>query len=209
MKLILDERVKHRLTGVLVLLSLAVIFLPAMIKKSTRHLDGHLNVAIQVPSKPLVPKVVVPSEKAVFDAVKVPHVQRALPLPQPLHSQVTQVPVKLIQPAIRVVPLVVAKPAQSAKPAVPVVRIEKKALPLTGYGVQLASFARQRNANLLVQRLRSKGYQASYNTIKTAHGVVYKVVVGGFKGRDEARSIQKKLASDLQLNGFIILNEVG
>ena len=37
MKLMMDERVKHRLTGVVVLVSIAVIFVPAMIKKSNKR----------------------------------------------------------------------------------------------------------------------------------------------------------------------------
>ena len=38
MKFVMNEQLKHRLTGLVVLLSLGVIFVPAMIKKSTRHL---------------------------------------------------------------------------------------------------------------------------------------------------------------------------
>ena len=39
MKFVMDERIKHRLTGLVVILSIAAIFLPEQVKKSNqRHL---------------------------------------------------------------------------------------------------------------------------------------------------------------------------
>ena len=37
MKFVMDERLKHRLTGVVVILAIAAIFVPAVMKKSNQH----------------------------------------------------------------------------------------------------------------------------------------------------------------------------
>jgi cell division septation protein DedD len=57
----------------------------------------------------------------------------------------------------------------------------------------------------LVTRLQHQGYKARF----TKSGVMYKVVVGGLSQRHEAISLQKKLAANLQLHGFIVKTGVG
>lgn len=91
MKLITDERVKHRLTGVVVILSIAIIFVPAMIKKSNQHLGENINLSIKLPPRPELPKVAVLEEKAVFDAVKVARVSMPTMAQPPHASQVASV----------------------------------------------------------------------------------------------------------------------
>ncbi len=216
MKLIANERVKHRLTGLLVLLSLAVIFVPALIKKSTQRLGENMNFAIQLPPAPRAPQVEVPSKKIVFESVKIARVKVPLPPAKPLHSQLTQVPVELLTP-VKIPPL--AMNAVKLAKQVPVSRsvknippqkphVEKQA-PRGAYAIQLASFARQRNADLLLKRLRLSGYRANYSVVSTPLGPIYKVVVGGLNRREDAQVLQKKLATDLKLSGFIIQAGLG
>ena len=71
MKLVMDEKLKHRLIGLAVIISLGAIFAPAIMKKSSQHLDGNLNVNVQLPAKPLAPNVVMTDEKDVFKTIKV------------------------------------------------------------------------------------------------------------------------------------------
>ena len=73
-----------------------------------------------------------------------------------------------------------------------------------GYGVQLASFTQQRNAEYLVARLRKQGFVASYNKFSGKQGQFYQVVVGLVNQKNDAIDLQKKLATNMQLNGFII-----
>lgn len=74
MKFVMDERVKHRLVGLIVILSLAAIFLPAVMKKSNQRFEENVSVSVHLPAKPPLPKVAVASEKALFKTVKVAHV---------------------------------------------------------------------------------------------------------------------------------------
>ena len=39
MKWFADDKIKHRIIGLAVLLSIALVFIPAMVKKSNQHLD--------------------------------------------------------------------------------------------------------------------------------------------------------------------------
>jgi DedD protein len=108
MRLVLEQRTKHRLAGVLVVMSLAVIFLPVMIKKSSLRLEESMHVSIKLPSKPLPPELNIPSQKDLRKSVKVARIDipkispvtpvtaiaKAEPLRQnPLVSEVVKAPV--------------------------------------------------------------------------------------------------------------------
>lgn len=71
MKLVIDEKLKHRLVGVAVVLSLGAIFLPAMMKKSSQRLENNFSVNVQLPPKPTTPNVVMTNEKEMFKTIKV------------------------------------------------------------------------------------------------------------------------------------------
>lgn len=75
MKLVLDERLKHRLIGLAVILSLMAIFAPAIMKKSAQHMDRDMGMRLQMPAKPGLPDVAVVKKKEVFQSVKVAHVK--------------------------------------------------------------------------------------------------------------------------------------
>lgn len=79
----------------------------------------------------------------------------------------------------------------------------------TFFSIQVATFTQKNNADLLVEKLKNKGFSAVFNSIKNDKGVVlYQVVVGKVSQREQALDLQKKLASTMQLNGFIIKSEV-
>lgn len=75
MKLVMDEKLKHRLIGLAVIISLGAIFAPAMMKKSSQKLDGNFTVNIKLPPKPLAPNVVSTDEKELFQTIKVSKVK--------------------------------------------------------------------------------------------------------------------------------------
>lgn len=75
MKLVMDEKVKHRLIGLAVILSIAAIFAPAIMKKSNQRFDDNVSVSVELPPKPLQPNLAIANEKTMFAAVKVAHVE--------------------------------------------------------------------------------------------------------------------------------------
>ena len=70
MKMVLDERVKHRIMGLVVLISVAAIFIPALVKKSNHYLEESVNISIRLPGKPSAPKIAAINEKELFKLVK-------------------------------------------------------------------------------------------------------------------------------------------
>lgn len=222
MKFVIDERLKHRLTGVIVILSIAAIFLPAVMKKSNQRFEENVSFSVRLPEKPIPPDVEVTKEKDVFQTVKVARVEipaavetKSIQIAkaQPLSSMKSTVPAApslalkkeilvkekpkvkvaaLISPALKAA----AAPKKLAKAAVAAAKKEI-------YAVQLASFTQRDNALSLVARLRSKGYVATLNKSTGKQGY-YKVIVGQLSQRHEAVHLQKQLASSMQLNGFVI-----
>jgi DedD protein len=83
----IDERTKHRLTGLAVILAVAIIFVPAMIKKSNQRLEENIHLSVQLPPKPSAPKVVMAQKDAMFEAV---------------NQMTMEVPVTAAAPAIQV-----------------------------------------------------------------------------------------------------------
>ncbi|MDP1601704.1 MAG: SPOR domain-containing protein [Legionella sp.] len=73
MKFVMDERFKHRLVGIAVILSIAAIFVPAIMKKSNQRFEKTI-VSIKLPTKPALPVVAMPEKQTMFRSVKVAHV---------------------------------------------------------------------------------------------------------------------------------------
>lgn len=215
MNISIDERTKHRLTGLVVVLAVAIIFVPAMVKKSNQRLEENIHVSVQLPPKPSAPKVAIADKQAVFDTVKVAKVELP-PIKQPAHvSHIARVenlqfktPVKKKAPASR--KSIVAKTSVKSKP-VKFVQAEQVKLEQEmreAYAVQLASFTSQDNAEKLVFRLRDHGYKAQYQTTTQDNAPLYKVIVGQLEDRDDAHALKEKLSESLQLNGFVVKRSV-
>lgn len=75
MKLVIDEKLKHRLIGVAVIISLGAIFAPAMMKKSNQNMENNYSVRVKLPSKPNEPSVAIADEKEVFKTIKIAKVK--------------------------------------------------------------------------------------------------------------------------------------
>lgn len=74
MKVDIDEKVKHRFVGIAVIISIGIVFAPAVLKKSQHHLEDGVSLSVKLPPKPLVPQVSVREPKTLFQTVKVAHV---------------------------------------------------------------------------------------------------------------------------------------
>lgn len=73
MKFTMDEAMKHRVVGIAVIVSIALVFLPAMIKKNNQRLEEK-KIAVELPAKPPQPQMVEVNEPKVFAETKVAHV---------------------------------------------------------------------------------------------------------------------------------------
>ncbi|MCH9689830.1 MAG: SPOR domain-containing protein [Gammaproteobacteria bacterium] len=194
MNLAVNERTKHRITGLVVIMAFAIIFVPAMLKKSNQRLEENIHVSVQLPPKPTTPKVALATEKTVFETVKVARVTLPTPIKPTLASQIARI--------------------ENLKPKVPsnppVVKISQNKTILKGYAVQLAVFSVQHNAEKLVKSLNTQGYKARYHTLMSSEGTPsYRVTVGQLNDRADASQLKNKLFESTQLQGVIIKHNVG
>ena len=129
---VLDKGMKQRVVGALVLVALAVIFLPMLFTREDEMRQVHVE-APQAPAMPSLPEVKV-------DPVAVPE---------------PQVPAPKVEPR----PAATPAPATAvAKPAAPS-KIDVNGLPVS-WSIQLASLSNRAGAEKLQQTLRSQGYNA-------------------------------------------------
>ena len=194
MSLALSEQAKYRLTGGLVFMLLIVIGLPSLMKKSNQRFEENLSLNLKVPPKPKVPHLNIPTAAQVFSKVK--EVEPVAP-----NIVTRDIQVKLAE-AVPLSP-VVTVPKVKSKAVVASVAA-KKPVANTPYALQLASFTKPTNAEFLVKRLKKLGYSASFDEVDGKNGKQYKVLVSKLNDRSEALAIQKKLASNMQLYGFLI-----
>lgn len=215
MKFVMDERFKHRLTGVIVIVSIAAIFLPAVMKKSNHHFEENVSLSVKLPAKPTPPKVAITDQKNLFQSVKVAHADVPVVVVAPRAAQIAKAEplnIKSVVPAASLASKTTPSPkaklietaAVKAAAATPKKLAKSVELKKEMYAVQIASFSQKDNAQSLVTRLRSKGYIASYNKFIGKQGEYYKVVVGQLNQEHEAKNLQKKLATSMQLQGFVV-----
>jgi DedD protein len=214
---LLDKAYKQRMVGALVLVALAVIFLPMLFSRQ----DEQRQVTVEAPSAPQAPSV----PQVQVDPVVVPEPQALPQEPVPSDDEIAQqaVPAKPIAPAAPVapaakpvapapapvpVPALAAKPsaapsqpisAAPSKPDTTQSRVDANGLSVS-WSVQLASLSSRESAESLQKDLRSQGYNAY---IRTADGK-NRVFVGPLIERAEADRLRDLLGRQKNLKGFVV-----
>jgi DedD protein len=216
---LLDKAYKQRMVGALVLIAIAVIFLPMLFSRQ----DEARHVQVDAPAAPQAPAV----SQLKVEPVSVPEQQ---PLPQepvptdeelahPSQPTVNQQPPSMpiapapskpvaSAPAAKATPAPApAKPAPApaapapapAAPAVETNRVDANGLSIT-WAVQVASLSNRTNADNLQKTLRTQGYNAY---IRTSDGV-NRVFVGPLIERAEADRLRDQLDKQQKLKGIVV-----
>lgn len=212
---VLDKGMKQRMVGALVLVALAVIFLPMLFTREDEMRQVHVE-APQAPAMPSLPEVkvepvTVPEPQAITQEPQQPPVvveestAPASPPSQPItpspQVQVQAQPPKAQAPAPKVEPRPTAAPAPAAavaKPEAPS-KIDVNGLPVS-WSIQLASLSNRAGAEKLQQTLRSQGYNAY---IRSAGGM-NRVYVGPLIERAEAERMRDAINRQNSLKGFVV-----
>ncbi|WAB99579.1 MULTISPECIES: SPOR domain-containing protein [Pseudomonas] len=210
---VLDKGMKQRMVGALVLVALAVIFLPMLFTRE----DEMRQVRVEAPQAPAMPSL---------PEVKVEPV--AVPEPQPLPQEPQQAPVvvnessapvaapsqpitpspqtqaqvqpkpQAPEPAAKPQAQAAATPAPAAS-ASPASKIDANGLPVS-WSIQLASLSNRAGAESLQKTLRSQGYNAY---IRSAGGM-NRVYVGPLIERAEAERLRDAINRQQKLKGFVV-----
>lgn len=220
---LLDKAYKQRMVGALVLVALAVIFLPMLFSRQ----DEQRQVTVEAPAAPQAPAMAqvqvqpvvvpepqalpqepVPSDEEIAQEVPaVPTTPVPTPAPAPAAKAVTP-PAPAPAPAPAPVPALAAKPATApaqpitaapGKPDTTQSRVDANGLSVS-WSVQLASLSNRESAEKLQKTLRSQGYNAY---IRSADGK-NRVFVGPLIERAEADRLRDLLNRQQNLKGFVV-----
>ncbi|MBG6285956.1 MULTISPECIES: SPOR domain-containing protein [Pseudomonas] len=213
---LLDKGLKQRVVGALVLLALAVIFLPMLFSRE----DDVRQVVVEAPVMPKPPAM--PTVEVQPTEVPEPQAEDAENGVPPAETAAAQAPSAPIAsspaqqsqsaqpkaPAPQPVAPKPAAPAQqpaqaSAAPAAPAQqpaqRLDSNNLPVS-WSVQLASLSNRARADELQKSLRSQGYNAYVRSFDGMN----RVFVGPVVERAEADRLRDQLGKQQKLNGFVV-----
>ncbi len=204
----MNEQLKKRLTGAVVLVALAVIFIPMLLDGDDQRMSSYGS---NVPERPdsefetIDIPLQLPAEPARADARVVDSVQQArtyeaaaVPAPESVATLATAPPVQ---------------PVQSAKPAVtpaaaalkPAAAALKPTDAPQAWVVQLGSFAQAANAMALRDKARSKGFDAFVEQVKVEGGkLAYRVRVGPEAQRERADALKLQVAKALGVDTVVM-----
>jgi DedD protein len=213
---LLDKAYKQRMVGALVLIAVAVIFLPMLFSRQdeARHVQVDAPAAPQAPVTPAIkvepvavpeqqplPQEPVPTDEDLAQAGQPPVNQQppAMPIAPAPSRPAASAPAAKPAPAPAAKPVAAPAPAAPAPAAADPSRVDANGLSIT-WAVQLASLSNRANADNLQKTLRSQGYNAY---IRTSDGV-NRVFVGPVIERAEADRLRDQLDKQQKLKGIVV-----
>ncbi|MGE8465830.1 MAG: SPOR domain-containing protein [Pseudomonas putida] len=212
---VLDKGMKQRMVGALVLVALAVIFLPMLFTREDEMRQVQVE-APQAPAMPTLPEVqvepvavpepqVIPEEPqqppVVIDESTAPASTPSQPItPSPqTQPQAAKSPAPAPAAKVETKPAAAPTPAVAAAKPVAPSKIDVNGLPVS-WSIQLASLSNRAGAESLQQTLRSQGYNAY---IRSAGGM-NRVYVGPLIERAEAERVRDAINRKHSLKGFVV-----
>ncbi|KJK00359.1 cell division protein [Pseudomonas sp. 21] len=215
---LLDKGLKQRVVGALVLLALAVIFLPMLFSRE----DDVRQVVVEAPVMPKPPAMpTVEVQPTEVPDLQAEDADNAVPSAEAAPAQAPSAPIASLPtqqaqptqpkaPAPQVAAPKPAAPAQQAAQAQastapaapaqpPAQRMDSNNLPVS-WSVQLASLSNRARADELQKSLRSQGYNAYVRSFDGMN----RVFVGPVVERAEADRLRDQLGKQQKLNGFVV-----
>ena len=212
-----NNRIKQRIVGGIILVSIAVIVLPMILSESgKRPSDGGV-----IPEKPahLVRTEIIPLE-----IKKLPEpegtMQRSVLPEQEKRSEVTE---ETVAPASGVAPVqkstsaeppatVTSQPevvvpkvvAAETKPSTSTVRGPAQSAVVSGWVVQVGSFSSETNAFTLRDKLRGNGFSAFVEKLESAGKTSFRVRVGPEIDQDKAEQQLAQLKRKMKMDGLVM-----
>lgn len=187
----MDQKLKQRLVGAIVLISLAIIFIPVILEGPD---DDWTPRVQEIPVPPQIEyqaevDLVVPEESP----APVPEVTTAAELPVPEAPATAAAPPPVEDPVPVKAEPVAKQPAPKPKPAVPA----------GSWVIQVGSFSQQLNASGLRDRLQKTGYNSRLQEISAGNGKAWRVLVGPFETRAAAEKQRDRITGEHHMKGIV------
>lgn len=207
------DGLKQRVIGALVLVSLAVIFVPMLFDEP--HSERSSRV-IDLPEEPPFPEVNMPEPaEPVAPEAAAPDYRLEEVAPAPESPVVESAPVSapVDEPVEESAPATTANTSrvQDPEPEVPASTSSEQPISSADYSnslegawiVQLGSFGNAENARRLRDQAREKGYSSHLQEIARGDSVLTRVFCGPFAEKTEAERAKRALDSAFGLNSLV------
>ena len=201
----MNQGAKQRIVGIVVLLALALIFLPIIF-------DGEGSYQAQVSSRiPETPIISILPEPTQSRPVMVGNVETIEPEVAATVSLIEEVAELVEEPSVAIataepisdVEITESAPAFSRE----VLQLSDAGLP-QGWVVRLGSFSDSENASNLVIRLQDAGYKAYSRVMRSSQEALTGVFVGPWLDRGQVNEYQQKLQEEFSLAGLVVRYEL-
>lgn len=207
----MNPALKQRLVGGVVLVALAVIFLPMLLPgngNSTMPIFGSnvpatpdttfepIEIPLQLPPAAPASEVVVVDQPQPGEVASNEKLQ-----PPTLVAPVTAAPVATLPAGGAAVPPPASAPPAPTKPA-PTAPATK---PLAeAWAVQLGSFSSSVNAIALQEKARKAGFHSYVEKVKSGQTTSYRVRIGPESSRERAEGALEKVHAKLGIKGLVV-----
>lgn len=212
----MNDILKQRLVGALVLIALGVIFWPVLFVEGER---GSLDRATQLEPMPALEDVTIPAPQPIDGVEPV----RPAPEPTPdeldaLSTEADQPVASAPEPEPKAAPAPQPKPKPESKPqraAVPPLpdAEDKQAAPASpalddqgipiAWVLQVASVSSREKADQLTAGLIGQGYKAYHRAIRRDDAVLYRVFIGPVFEREKLAKVKRDIDKQLNVSALI------
>lgn len=205
----MNQGTKQRIVGTVVLLALALIFLPIVFDGEGSY---QTPLASRIPEPPMITllpepapnrPVILNNSEPVSPATSAAVAETA-PAPAP-EAQITPTPDA--DSGATAVDQAVAIVESEAVFTREVPSLDANGLP-QGWSVRLGSFSEAANASALMTRLQAAGYRAYTRRLGSAGAELTAVYVGPWIERERVEDYKKQLQDEFQLSGLVVRYEV-
>jgi DedD protein len=201
----LNQSAKQRIVGAVVLLTLALIFLPIIFDGQGSY-QG--TVTSRIPDVPNIPILEIPIQTrpvviANTDAINANNPAAGDSSLATTAEAVIEEPAQADQSDDFEVMINASEPVFIRE----VPNLSATGLP-EGWSVRLGSFSNSENATSLVQKLQAAGYKAYTRRVQSEEDVLTRVFVGPWIDTSRINEYQKQLQEQFQLAGIVVRYEV-
>lgn len=209
----MEQNLKQRLVGALVLISLAVIFLPLVFDRQQNPID---TSAYRIPEKPAITLTAPDLEPLVQAAQSQVAEVNQVVAARKAQDEASADPAQVEQPAVKQAPVQPVTPDPVAQTREYLVRekavdagLQKQPVttpvPLAeAWMIQVGAFSSEPNARSLRDKLKAAGHPAFLKSTPTASGRLYKVYVGPEIRRATAEQQKSALERQYNLKALIL-----
>jgi len=201
----LNQGAKQRIVGTVVLLALALIFLPIIFDGEGSY---QAPVSSRIPETPIISILPEPTQSRPAIVGNVETIEPEVAATVSFIEEVTEfveepsVAIATVKP-VSDVEITDSAPVFSRE----VPQLSDAGLP-QGWVVRLGSFSDSENARNLVTRLQDAGYKAYSRVMRSSQESLTGVFVGPWLDRGQVNEYQQKLQEEFSLSGLVVRYEL-